>query len=111
MPFASDSVFLVPRGRRHWALLLALALGTACHRKSAVGPTTAEIHGRVLPANGRALPGASAAVERESAAGTVEIARATLGPNGDFTLPNLPPGRYRVRTEAPGYATVTVPVD
>src|SRR3954467_13816452 len=112
MPFASDSACHPLHLRRRWAPLLALALVLpACHRKGPSSPATAEIHGRVLTANGRALPGASAAVERESTAGKVEIARATLGPNGDFTLANLPPGRYRVRTEAPGYATVTVPVE
>lgn len=93
------------------ALALALAAGAGCRRRAAPEVMTAEVHGKVLSANGRALPGARALLDRESAAGKVEVAAATIGPDGNFAITRLPPGRYQLRTEAPGYATVTVPIE
>jgi protocatechuate 3,4-dioxygenase beta subunit len=95
--------------------LLALAVvasAPACRKKAAVVQSTmAEVRGKVLSANGRALPGARAHLDRESAAGKVEVASAVLGSDGSFVISKLQPGRYLLRTEAPGYATVTVPVE
>src|SRR5262249_25566019 len=36
---------------------------------------------------------------------------AAIGTDGSFRLAKMAPGRYQLRTEAPGYATVTVPVE
>src|SRR4051812_15787712 len=93
-------------------LVLGLLFGSACHRRKPTAEvTTAEVHGRVLSANGRALPGARAILDRESAAGQVEVASTPITNDGTFKIPRLAPGRYLLRTEAPGYATVTVPLE
>jgi hypothetical protein len=93
-------------------VVLALIGAAACHRRPvAVESLLAEVRGKVLSANGRALPGARALLDRESAAGKVEVASTVIGPDGNFQIGKLPPGRYQLRTEAPGYATVTVPIE
>jgi hypothetical protein len=99
---------------RCWVLLLAIAVvgAPACRRRTpAPRPATAEVHGRVLSANGRALPGSRAIADRESAAGQVEVASVPIAADGTFKIDKLPPGRYLLHTEAPGYATVTVPIE
>jgi protocatechuate 3,4-dioxygenase beta subunit len=97
---------------RSLAILMVLALaGAACRKKPQADVATAEVRGKVLSANGRALPGARAILDRESAAGKVEVAAALIGSDGSFKLAKMAPGRYQLRTEAPGYATVTVPVE
>jgi protocatechuate 3,4-dioxygenase beta subunit len=97
---------------RSLAILMLLALaGAACRKKPAAEVATAEVRGKVLSANGRALPGARAVLDRESAAGKVEVAAAIIGSDGSFKLTKMAPGRYQLRTEAPGYATVTVPIE
>jgi hypothetical protein len=97
---------------RRLAFLMVLALaGTACRKKPPADVATAEVRGKVLSANGRALPGARAVLDRESAAGKIEVAAAMIGPDGSFKLEKMAPGRYHLRTEAPGYATVTVPIE
>src|SRR4051812_11359387 len=98
-----------PPGPRLIAALLVLACVGGCKRRNAGG--LASINGRVLSANGRALPGARAVLERDSASGKMEVASAAVEKDGDFTIEKLAPGRYLLRTEAPGYATVTVPVE
>jgi protocatechuate 3,4-dioxygenase beta subunit len=92
-------------------LTLALAAVPACRRKAPAEVATAEVRGKVLSANGRALPGARAVLDRESAAGRVEVAAALIGTDGTFKIAKMPPGRYQLRTEAPGYATVTLPIE
>ena len=92
-------------------LILTLAAAAGCRRRSPNEITTAEVKGKVLSANGRALPGARAVLDRESAAGKVEVAAALIGKDGSFKIPKMAPGRYQLRTEAPGYATVTVPIE
>ena len=99
------------RGSLALFLVAALAAAPACRRKAPVETATAEVRGKVLSANGRALPGARAVLDRESAAGRVEVAASLIGPDGSFKIANMPPGRYQLRTEAPGYATVTVPIE
>jgi hypothetical protein len=97
--------------RSSLALLVLLAVLPACRRKPGPDTTTAEVHGRVLSANGRALPGARAMLDRESASGKVEVAGAAIGADGSFRIAKMAPGRYQLRTVAPGYATVTVPIE
>src|SRR5688572_2496795 len=92
-------------------LVAAVAGASACRKKAPVDVATAEVKGKVLSANGRALPGARAILDRESAAGRVEVAASLIAPDGTFKISKMPPGRYQLRTEAPGYATVTVPID
>src|SRR5689334_7080908 len=94
------------------AVLAALtAAGPACHRRASGPSAPAQLRGRVLSANGRVLPGASAILERDSLDGPVQVATVGLDASGDFVMEGLPPGRYLLRTEAPGYATVTVSVE
>src|SRR5690348_3182897 len=97
---------------RQTLLLAALvALATGCKRRGPIDDNApAQVKGRVLTANGRVLPGARAVLERDASGRPVEVASAALGPRGTFTLDHIPAGRYLLRTEAPGYATVTVPV-
>jgi Carboxypeptidase regulatory-like domain len=99
------------RPRRAGACLLVagVLLSTACRRHDLTAP--AQVRGRVLSASGRVLSGARAVLERDTEGRTVEVASAALGPKGEFTLEGVPAGRYLLRTEAPGYATVTVPVE
>jgi protocatechuate 3,4-dioxygenase beta subunit len=109
MRFASHSAHSRPRG-----ILLAgaLLLVVGCRRHGAGdGAALAQVHGRVRSASGRVLPGARAVLERDTSGRPVEIASAALGPKGDFFLDRVPAGRYLLRTEAPGYATVTLPVE
>src|SRR5205814_8648454 len=83
-----------------------------CRRHRAPdGTVLAQVRGRVLSANGRVLPGARAVLERDAIGQAVVVATAELGKKGDFVLDRVPAGRYLLRTEAPGYATVTVPVE
>jgi len=92
------------------AVLSAALLGCRRHG-GAGGAARAQVRGRVLSANGRVLPGARAVLERDASGVRVVVASAALGSRGDFVLDRLPAGRYTLRTEAPGYATVTLPVE
>jgi hypothetical protein len=93
-------------------LLLLLLAAAGCRRRGGNDDNApAQVRGRVLTANGRVLPGARAVLERDAPGQPVEVASAALGRKGEFRLDHIPAGRYLLRTEAPGYATVTVPVE
>src|SRR4051812_16998853 len=94
------------------ALLTLLLVAAGCrHRGGSDDNAPAQVRGRVLTANGRVLSGARAVLERDAPGQPVEIASAALGGKGEFKLDHIPAGRYLLRTEAPGYATVTVPIE
>lgn len=102
-----------PRVLAWFSLLAALALGAspACRRaRKGAASETASVHGRALSANGRVLPG-RAILERDSTRGLVRVTSKPLDSSGEFRLVDLVPGRYLLRAEAAGYATVTVPLE
>src|SRR5882757_8323988 len=118
MRFAShspDSPRPRPHPRPPWGVLLlamALLVATGCRRHGAAnGAALAQVRGRVLSVNGRVVPGARATLERHTGGQAVVLASSALGWKGDFILDRVPAGSYLLRTEAPGYATVTVPVE
>jgi hypothetical protein len=94
------------------ALSVAGAVGAAGCRRSRTpdGTETASVQGKALSANGRALPG-RAILERDSTRGLVRVTSKALDSKGEFELHDLAPGRYLLRAEAAGYATVTVPLE
>jgi hypothetical protein len=97
------------------SLLCAIVLGAvaalpgACRRHAKVVP--GEVHVRLVSGNGRPLAGARVTIARESAGGPAASAEARADPNGKVTVGGLVPGRYLLRTEARGYATVSLPFE
>jgi hypothetical protein len=70
----------------------------------AIGQQTGSISGRVTMPDGSALPG----VVVEASSTVLPRARvATTGPNGNFTLPQLPPGTYRLTFSLAGMESVS----
>jgi carboxypeptidase family protein len=93
------------RGRIHhlMALVLACLLGlTASAMAQGSGGVVA---GTIRDAQGGALPGVSLTL-RNVESGVVRAA-VTEG-NGTYRLPGLPPGRYELTAELPGFATAAV---
>jgi protocatechuate 3,4-dioxygenase beta subunit len=113
MRYASDCrSFRVKHGAAIAALCSTLVLAPGCRRPAApAGAPTAQLHGRVLTADGQIPSGGRAVLERETADRPVELAAINIDRHGDFVLAGLAPGRYLLRTEAPGFATVSVPVE
>jgi hypothetical protein len=62
---------------------------------------TARLSGTVQDATGALVPGASIQVSNE---GTQLVWNATTDDKGDYVVPNLPPGSYRVAASKPGFA-------
>ena len=60
------------------------------------------ITGTVTDASGANVPGAAITVIRKD---TNTSFKTTTSTAGDFTVPSLPVGSYRVRTERPGFKT------
>src|SRR5262245_58983531 len=60
----------------------------------------ATVIGTVLDASGAVVPGAAVSIAAE---GTGLTAAVTTGPDGSFSLPQLPPGRYALTVELPGF--------
>ncbi|HEY3835209.1 MAG TPA: TonB-dependent receptor [Bryobacteraceae bacterium] len=68
--------------------------------------TTATISGVVRDAQGGGIPSATVtAVQTE----TGQSRQTTSGPAGDYTIPNLPVGAYRVTAAAAGFKTTLIP--
>jgi hypothetical protein len=65
----------------------------------AQAPGTGAIRGTVLNQNGQPVPGASIEVENQGTQGKRLAASNTFG---EFSVPLLPPGAYKVRASAPG---------
>ena len=86
--------------------LLALSLFLLSLAASAAGQgATGQITGTVVDAAGAVVPGAS--VTATNLATSLRREAATGG-EGDFALPLLPPGRYRVEVSARGFKRVVV---
>ncbi|HWS87341.1 MAG TPA: TonB-dependent receptor [Pyrinomonadaceae bacterium] len=81
--------------------LLALTLVLVSLSTYALGQgATGQITGTVTDAAGAVVPGASVAVTNLATALTREV---TTGGEGDFAVPLLPPGRYKVEVSAKGF--------
>src|SRR6202161_2015432 len=68
--------------------------------------TTGQILGSVTDPTGAGIAGAAVLVT-DTQHGTTRAA--TTGPSGDFAVPDLEPGIYKIRAEAKGYRTVERP--
>src|SRR5438105_3763985 len=78
------------------ALLLAMLVAAPALAQS----FQATVVGQITDANGAALPGATVTVVEE---GTGRTQKATTTADGSFAIPQLPPGRYELRVEAPSF--------
>jgi hypothetical protein len=79
-------------------LLIALTLNGAVWGQTVTG----RISGRVQDTSGGVLPGTSITVTNE---GTQLNWMGTTDSKGDYVVPNLPPGSYRVKAEHPGFTS------
>jgi hypothetical protein len=80
------------------ALLLVATLLTG--RTTQAQGTTGSITGTVSDASGAAVPGATVTITQTS---TNDVHTATTSDSGFYTVPQLPPGKYRVSIEKGGF--------
>src|SRR5262245_65997517 len=101
MRCADSCTFLVPGGPMHRLVVLLLAFFVP----AAAGAQTvaiAQISGTVHDESGGALPG----VEVEVTQTTTGLTRFVItGESGDYVLPNLPVGPYKLVAKLPGFST------
>jgi hypothetical protein len=104
MPPVSGIIFLFLEGvmrvgkslRGCWYFLLALVLSSGLHAQT----NTGRILGSVKDQSGGAV-GAAAVTVTEADRG---VSRTTVtDASGEFVVPNLPPGSYKVRVEGKGF--------
>ncbi len=88
---------------RHWLVLLAIPLLVAT-LADAQGLPTGTLNGRVAETEGLALPGVTVTAKSPALQG---IRTAVTNMNGDFVIPNLPPGEYVVSFVLSGFQAVT----
>jgi len=69
------------------------------------GQTTGAVLGRVTDPSGAVVPSARVEIVSEQTALSTST---TAGPRGDYTLPNVEPGLYRVNVSAAGFKTRVV---
>ncbi len=92
--------------RKAW-LIIALAMVLAFPAVVlAQQPTTGTLQGVVGDRDGKPLPGATVVVS-----GPLGERGVQTDENGNFTVPFLPPGTYKVKVSMPGYATIETEVD
>ena len=84
-------------------ILVALAL---CAAHAAAQVSSATLLGTVKDATGSSVPAATVTVKNVDTA--LERTTSTDGA-GNYTVPNLQPGRYQVAVTAPGFKTATIP--
>ncbi|MEK6281053.1 MAG: TonB-dependent receptor [Acidobacteriota bacterium] len=63
--------------------------------------TTGNISGRVVDSQGKTVPSATVTATNS---GTGQTRSVTTGDSGDFTITDLPPGRYEIAIEAAGFS-------
>ncbi len=90
-------------GKRLWLLVLLVPFLLAV-QADAQGLPTGTITGRVAEAEGLALPGVTVTAKSPALQGT---RTAVTNVNGDFVIPNLPPGDYVVAFVMSGFQNVT----
>ncbi|MCC6132789.1 MAG: TonB-dependent receptor [Acidobacteria bacterium] len=91
------------RNNRLWVLLLVLPLLVAT-QVFAQGIGTGTITGRVADQEGQGLPGVTITAKSPALQGSRS---AVSNVNGDYVLPNLPPGDYTLNFSMPGFTAVT----
>ena len=77
-------------------IFIAISSGIVCAQV-----TTADITGRVLDTQGRVVTGATVTATNK---GTGQSRTATTNDSGDYTITQLPPGKYDVTVEAPNFS-------
>src|SRR3954462_1297494 len=77
-----------------------LALLLAAFAGSAFAQTFGEITGRVSDPSGAPVPGTSVTVTNTA---TNAIRQTVTTDSGDYTIPSLPPGVYRIKLEHAGF--------
>src|SRR5437773_2938127 len=80
-------------------VVTVLAGFSAC---SLYAQTFGEVTGRVTDPSGAVIPGASVILTNVNTSGVRNVATTETG---TYTLPSIPPGLYRLRTELPGFKT------
>ena len=91
------------KATRVLTLFLALILLTAVSVSAQA--ITAGVTGRVVDGQGNVVPGAKVTAKNRATA--VERSVVTNG-DGDFTITELPPGRYDISVEAPSFSRALV---
>jgi hypothetical protein len=87
-------------------LVAALLIGAASSRAWGQTAVDGAVRGVVLDAGGAAVRGAVVLVED---AATGFVARAATDPGGEFLVPRVPAGTYRVTVEAAGFEQMVLP--
>jgi hypothetical protein len=82
--------------------LVRLAVLTACITVLSAQTNTSAIVGAIKDASGGSVPSATVTV---TDLGTGQIRNSAASTDGEFVVPQLPPGRYEVKVEAPGFQT------
>jgi carboxypeptidase family protein/TonB-dependent receptor-like protein len=87
--------------RKVFMYVLALCLAGFASGAMAQSSTTGSIEGTVIDQNGAAVRGAAVTVTSPN---LISPQTATTNDSGHYTIPNLPPGPYKVSVEASGFA-------
>jgi len=87
--------------RKVFMYVLALCLAGFATGAMAQSSTTGSIEGIVTDQNGAAVRGATVTVTSPN---LISSQTATTNDNGRYTIPNLPPGPYKISVEASGFA-------
>ncbi|MCG3194992.1 MAG: hypothetical protein DIJKHBIC_04260 [Thermoanaerobaculia bacterium] len=91
------------RNNRLWVLLLVLPLLVAT-QVFAQGIGTGTVNGRITDQEGQGLPGVTVTAKSPALQGSRS---AVTNVNGDYLLPNLPPGDYTLNYSMPGFTATT----
>src|SRR5256886_3991195 len=87
--------------RKVFMYVLALCLAGFASVAMAQSSTTGSIEGTVSDQNGAAVRGATVTVTSPN---LISPQTATTNDNGRYSIPNLPPGPYKISVEASGFA-------
>ncbi len=87
--------------RRQLAFVVCLVLATITTEAQVV---TATLNGNVTDSSGGAIPGATVTATQQ---GTSVVRTTTTNGEGNYNVPYLSPGNYKVTIEAPGFKRFT----
>ena len=90
--------------RRRLMLLLAAVL--LCPALAGAQAVTGTMIGRITDGSGAVVPGVTVTLTNT---GTKLTRVVTTDTDGEYTAPSLPPGRYTIVAEIPGFKSVTMP--